>query len=155
MSSVMQYILALFAGYVYFNALSLLVSDRGQINLDKLGDAIKQTLVNKELLDKMTDAIKGNAVQLVGTVKEKAGEWSSATVDTVGKVAAATKEKATEWGNVTAEAAGKVATVTKEKAGVAYSATKNGIASLAGSASKGLSSMGKSVKSLWRKKDKD
>lgn len=91
-SSVMQYLLALTSGYVYFNALSLLVDSKGHISLDKLGEAINATMADKEKIDAMLDAIKSNSTQLFTTIKDNVSSWAGSAADGISRIAKGTAE---------------------------------------------------------------
>ncbi len=177
-SSVMQYLLALTAGYVYFNALALLVDDKGHISLNKLGDAINTTMADKEKTDAMFDAIKSNATQLFTSVNDNVSAWTSTAANGISSAANSVSKGASELYGTASEGisslAGSVAETTSSLyssasegissaassvAGVASSAAetmKSGASSVIDKAGKGFSTLGKSMSGLWaKKKNKD
>lgn len=151
-SSVMQYLMGIASGYVYFNALSLIVDDNGHVTMSKLGDAIKKTLANKEVLDTMFDAIKSNASQTLIMVKENVGSWTGSALEGISSAAESTKSGAANLLKSTKEGSISMAESVKSGASGLLKSTKEGSASALGSAGKGINSLGKSVSNLWGKK---
>jgi len=66
--SITQYVFSLLSGYIYFNALSLLVDKKGHITLDRLGDAMVSSL-NSEATQQFFEAIKENIVSIYESTK--------------------------------------------------------------------------------------
>ncbi|MBR2084005.1 MAG: hypothetical protein IJ879_05205 [Muribaculaceae bacterium] len=151
-SSVMQYLIEIMSGHVYFNALSLIVDDKGHVTMAKLGDAMKKTLANKEVVDTMFDAIKANASQTLIMVKENVGSWTGSALEGISSVAESTKSGAANLLKSTKEGSAAVAESVKTGASGLLKSTKEGSAAVLDSVGKWINSLGKSVSGLWGKK---
>ena len=171
-SSVMQYLLTLTSGYVYFNALSLLVDNNGHISLDKLGEAINATMADKEKIDAMLDAIKSNSTQLFSTIKDNVSSWAGSAADGISSASKTIAKGTAELYDSTSERVISVADSVAEGASSLYDSASQGVVSAAGAVAeaaetvrksisdrtsrafsigkKGLSTFGKSVKGLFK-----
>lgn len=144
-SSVMQYLLTLTSGYVYFNALSLLVDSKGHISLDKLGEAINATMADKEKIDAMLDAIKSNSTQLFSTIKDNVSSWAGSAAD---GISSASKTIAKGTAELYDSASGRVISVADsvaEDASSLYGSASQGVVSAAGAVAEAAEAVGKSI----------
>ena len=144
-SSVMQYLLTLTSGYVYFNALSLLVDSKGHISLDKLGEAINATMADKEKIDAMLDAIKSNSTQLFSTIKDNVNSWAGSAAD---GISSASKTIAKGTAELYDSASGRVISVADsvaEGASSLYGSASQGVVSAAGAVAEAAETVGKSI----------
>ncbi|MBR6284686.1 MAG: hypothetical protein IKR25_10385 [Muribaculaceae bacterium] len=152
MSSALQYVMALSAGYVYFNALSTLVDGNGNITLNKLGDAIKTTLADKEKIDAIIEAIKSSSSRLIDTVKDNVDSWSNGAKESISSAAVSVSKGASAVCGTVSEGINTAASSVADAAGTAAVSLKSGASAVMNEAGKRFSSLGKSVNSLWTKK---
>ena len=144
-SSVMQYLLTLTSGYVYFNALSLLVDSKGHISLDKLGEAINATMADKEKIDVMLDAIKSNSTQLFTTIKDNVSSWAGSAADGISSASKTIAKGTAELYDSTSECVISVADSVAEGASSLYDSASQGVVSAAGAVAEAAETVGKSI----------
>lgn len=144
-SSVMQYLLTLTSGYVYFNALSLLVDSNGHISLDKLGEAINATMADKEKIDAMLDAIKSNSTQLFTTIKDNVSSWAGSAADGISSASKTIAKGTAELFDSTSERVISVADSVAEGASSLYDSASQGVVSAAGAVAEAAETVGKSI----------
>ena len=154
-SSVTQYVMALSMGYLYFNALTQITDDKGNVSFDKLSDTLKQLMVKGAGVAPMIDAIKSNTTQLFGLVKDNVSAWAGTAADGIGSAATTVTKGASDFYGMASKGISSAASSVADVAGSAAVNVKSGASSVIGKAGKGLSSLGKSVGGLWNKKKED